>query len=390
MGEDFAKLTMGSADVYMQCHPHELMKLNAAPPVEVALGDSAYGYQLLLTGYSDMVVQKEQSLGVSMIDRLKQDFRALKANPRMLSNFKKKGSVDTWSFKGMFYRMDYKVCSGQVFIFNIQPLDHIQKSRDLLERPCLYRVVKGIGGGWQINGKLDVAKTGYAAVNGQSNNLTKATWLMGAHLEFEFGDQVKEFTLFHNPSVGGPGDTWESFRDKLGITTPVTKIFADKLLAAQQANQTIQWVAHSQGGVIFAEAVRTILKKNKKQKDILDKQSIALHGNANNNLRSSFLFEKAGIEVIASRANTYDLVYVFAGFNTLNPWRVIGAAVYWRHVFSGSVNQSTHTMQHKDYDAWNREMTFGPGRGRSPIQKGFHAVDQLGRKAIKSIPNYLK
>lgn len=390
MGDDFAKLTIGSADVNLQCHPHELMKLNAAPPVEVALGDSDYGYQLLLTGYSDMVVQKEQALGVSILERLKQDFRALKANPRLLSNFKKKGSVDTWSFKGMFYRMDYKVCNGQVYIFNIQPLDHIQKSRDLLEKPCLYRVVKGVEGGWQINGKLDVATTGYAAVNGQSNNLTKATWLMGAHLEFEFGGQVKEFTLFHNPSVGGPGDTWESFRDKLGITTPVTKVFADKLLAAQQANQTIKWVAHSQGGVIFAEAVRTILKKNKKQPGILDKQSLALHGNANNNFRSSFLFDKAGIEVIASRGNTYDLVYVFAGFNTLNPWRMLGAAVYWRHVFSGSVNQSTHTMQHKDYDAWNQEMTFGAGRGRSPIQKGFHAVDQLGRKAIKAIPNYLK
>lgn len=391
MGDDFSKLTIGASDVNIQCHPQEIMRLNSLPPVEAALGAiSPYGYQLLLTGYSDMVATKEAAIGPNVEMQLTQDLRSLKANPRMLSNFKLKGSVDTWSAKGRFYRMDFKVGNGQVIIFNIQPLDYIQKARDLMEKPSLYHVVKNSEGGWQLKGKMDAAKSGYGAVNGQSNNLTKATWLMGAHLEFEFGDQVKEFTLFHNPSVGGRGDTWESFRDKFGITTPVTKAFADKLLAAQQANQTIKWVAHSQGGVIFAEAVRTILKKNKKQTGVLDKQSVALHGNANNNFRSSFLFDKAGIEVIASRGNTYDLVYVFAGLNTLNPWRMIGAAVYWRHVFSGSVNQSTHTMQHKDYDAWNQEMTFGAGRGRSPIQKGFHAVDQLGRKAIKTIPNYLK
>lgn len=389
VSDDFAKLTIGAADVNLQCHPQELARLNSLPLEEETLGAvNAYGYQLFLTGYSRMVRHKEGELGA--FAQMDQDLRAIKSNPRMLSNHKLKGSADTWSAKGRYYRIDYKTCNGQVVIFNIQPLDHIQKMRDLLERPCLYRVVKNGEGGWQIGEKIDSAAAGYGAVNGQSNNLTKATWLMGAHLEFEFGAQVKEYTLFHNPSVGGRGDTWESMQDKFGFTTPVTKLFASKLLAAQQANQSIKWVAHSQGGVIFAEAVRTILKAHKKQTGVLDKQSVAMHGNANNNYRSKFLFDKAGVEVIANRSNTYDLVYVFAGLNTLNPWRMIGAAVYWRHVFSGSVNQSTHTLQHKDYDAWNREMTSGAGRGRSAIQKGFHAVDQLGRKAIKAIPNHLK
>ncbi|HRH76442.1 MAG TPA: hypothetical protein PK129_03760, partial [Cellvibrionaceae bacterium] len=254
MSSDFAKLTMGAAGVNMQCHPQELMKLNSVPPIEVALGAAgSYGYQLLLTGYSDMVAKKEAAMGSNVEMQLIQDLRILKSNPRMLSNYKLKGSVDTWSTKGAFYRMDFKVGNGQVIIFNIQPLDHIQKARDLMEKPCLYRVVKNNEGGWQIKSKVDAASAGYGAVNGQSNNLTKATWLMGAHLEFEFGEQVKEFTLFHNPSVGGRGDTWESMQDKFGFTTPVTKLFASKLLAAQQANQSINWVAHSQGGVIFAE-----------------------------------------------------------------------------------------------------------------------------------------
>ncbi len=388
MSDDFAKLTIGASDVNLQCHPQEVMRLNSAPLVEENLGAvNAYGYYLLLTGYSHMVLVKERGLGAgSQID---QDMRALKSNPRMLSSHKLKGSVDTWSALGRYYRLDYKVCDGQVIIFNIQPLDFIQKTRDLLEKPCLYQVAKNGEGGWQIAGKLDAVKSGYGAVNGQSNNLSKATWLMGAHLEFEFGNHVKEYTLFHNPSIGGYGDTWESFRDKIGITTPVTKLFAEKLFAAQQANQAIKWVAHSQGGVIFSEAVRTVIK-NKKEKGVLNKQSVAMHGNANNNIRSKFIFEKAGVEVIATRGNTYDLVNVIVGMNSLNPWRILGSLVYARHVFSGSVNQSTHTLQHKDYDAWNKEMTGGPGRGRSPIQKGFNVLDKLGRKVIKVIPNHLK
>jgi hypothetical protein len=389
MSDDYAKLTIGAADVNLQCHPQEVMRLNTAPLVEENLGAvNAYGYYLLLTGYSHMVLVKERNFGSgSQID---QDMRALKSNPRMLSNHKLKGSVDTWSAKGRYYRMDYKVCDGQVIIFNIQPLDFIQKARDVLEKPCLYQVIKSGDGAWQVTGKLDAAKAGYGAVNGQSNNLSKATWLMGAHLEFEFGNDVKEYTLFHNPSVSGMGDTWESFRDKIGITTPVTKLFAEKLLAAQQANSTIKWVAHSQGGVIFSESVRTILKNNKKEKIVLDKQSVAMHGNANNNVRSKFIFNKAGVDVIATRGNTYDFVNIVLGGNSLNPWRWLGSIVYLRHVISGSANQSTHTLQHKDYDAWNKEMTTGPGRGRSPIQKGFNVLDQLGRKAVKVIPNHLK
>ena len=150
MSDDFTNLTIGAADVNLQCHPSELMKLNSSPLVEVAMGSNPYGYQLLLTGYSDMVAQKEQAIGADIVGRLFQDFKSLKANPRMLSNHKLKGSVDTWSCKGMFYRMDCKVCNGQVIIFNIQPLDFIQKARDLLEKPSLYQVAKNGEGGWQL------------------------------------------------------------------------------------------------------------------------------------------------------------------------------------------------------------------------------------------------
>src|SRR5690625_8049870 len=79
---------------------------------------------------------------------------------------------------------------------------------------------------------------------------------MSRQLEFAFGRDLKEYTLFHNPSVGGLGDTWESVRDKLGFTTPVTREFARLLSQTQAAGNETRWVAHSQGGLILTEAVR--------------------------------------------------------------------------------------------------------------------------------------
>src|SRR5690606_41259880 len=55
------------------------------------------------------------------------------------------------------------------------------------------------------------------------------------------------------------GDTWESLRDKLGFTTGVTRQFAKVLMDTQAQDNPTQWVVHSQGGVIFAEAVRYLL-----------------------------------------------------------------------------------------------------------------------------------
>ena len=118
--------------------------------------------------------------------------------------------------------------------------------------------------------------------------------------------------------------------------------------------------------------------------------SVAFHGNANNNSRSKILFERAGVDVIATRANDYDMVNTIVGLNSANPWRLIGSAVYSNHVFSGSVLQSPHTMMHDGYNAWDYQMENGPGKGRNTIQKGFDALDKTGRKGIKYIDNFLR
>ena len=223
---------------------------------------------------------------------------------------------------------------------------------------------------------------------------------MGQHLNYQFNG-LQEYTLFHNPSDGGGRDTWESMRDKFGITTPVTKQFARILEDTHKRGNTTAWVAHSQGGVIFAEAVRYLLNggsstalhklqlnglRNAEKGNLLNTQSVAFHANANNNLRSSILFKRAGITVLPGQATDYDFVRNIIGFNTLNPRKIIGSIVYGNHVFNGSIQQSPHTLA-QSQEEWQKNMAQGSGKGRGPLQKIFHKVDK--NKAPAATPNYL-
>lgn len=344
------------------------------------------GYQVVLTGYANFVYEKE--LVGRYSGRVESLLNSLRATPRSVNALALKKSLDTYRVENDLFQADYRVYSGQVVVYNIQPVDKLQRQRDRTEKVGVYRVKKNSSGIWELAGKVRVATTQHAAVNGQSNNLTKATWLMGRHLQFAFGRDLKEYTLFHNPSVGGLGDTWESVRDKLGFTTPVAREFARLLSQTQAAGNETRWVAHSQGGLIFTEAVRFLLNgessyalnkfrlngiRNPDKGTLLDKQSVAFHGNANNNLRSKPLLRRAGIEVLSVVNHDYDLVPNLIGLNTLNPRKIIGSLAYINHVTGGSVQQSPHTLP-QSMEAWNANMRDGPGKGRGPIQRAFNKV----------------
>lgn len=386
----------------VQMAPEQALVLNQQPVAKfvsnVDRGLVTAGYQVTLTGYAEFIRYRELRTNTyRFLDDLLKDLRAL---PRPSSAKILKGSASTFKLEDDAYRIDYRIANGEVVVYNIQPTNKLQNQRDRLEQPALYRVKRNNQGFWQVSSKVDKVTTTYAAVNGQSNNLTKATWLMGAHLEEEY-KTLHEYTLFHNPSIGGAGDTWESLRDKLGITTPVTRQFARILADTQAQDNKTQWVVHSQGALIFVEGVRYLLNgesssalrkgqfngiRNKEKGHVLDKHSIIFRGNANNNFRSKFLLKRAGIEVLAIRANDFDPVANILGANTINPRKLIGSLVYLRHATSGSVAQSTHTLS-QDMDTWRDKMENGPGRGRSRIQKAFNKLETGFSK--KSAPNNL-
>lgn len=388
----------------IQTSPGHVSILNAERPVifqrKFERHPPTSGYAVLLNGYANFIRLKEElTKDYLQLDRL---LTQVRSTPRAIDSKILKGSVSTFQLDNGYYRVDYRVANGQVMVFNIQPVERLQRARDLNEKPGLYSVKRDTQGVWQVLGSKESVTTRYAAVNGQSNNLAKASWLMGSHLEFEF-QNLSEYTLFHNPSVGGLGDTWESFRDKMGFTTDVTRKFAKVLEATQKAGNETSWVAHSQGGAIFAEGVRYLLNSNAsyalknfrlngirhpERGELLNKQSVAFHANANNNLRSKPLFARAGIKVLSIRANDYDMVPNIIGMNTLNPRKLLGSLVYSNHVFNGSVMQSPHTLM-QDQKTWDKNMEIESGKGRGPLQRGFNKAEKTVQKMAKAIPNYL-
>jgi len=395
------------AEGNIQVSPQEVIHLNLQPP-SLFKADFEHkiinnGYRVLLSGYAAKILQKERALHFNR--NLQKTIASLRGNPRpTFGGYLKKGTVDTRSTESDSHYISYNIANGQVLVFNIYPKNHIKLQRDKLEKIELYKIKKIRPGRWDAE-KTNLVTTPYAAVNGQSNDRAKAAWLMGAHLEFEFGENtINEYTLLHNPSVGGLGDTWESVQDKFGITTDVAKKLSDILVKTQKNKHQTKWMVHSQGGLIFAEAVRYHLNGNrswaiaggfngvfrKDKGESLNMHSVTFHGNANNNLRSRVLFKRAGIDVIATKSNDYDMVNTIIGANTINLWRLIGSVVYCNHVMGGTAQQSPHTLMHDNFDAWDQQMCHGPGKGRNKLQKGFNVIDQAGRGGMKYINNFLK
>lgn len=389
-------LVMHFGDV--QVAPKQLANLNqkATTPFvdDLDRPGAIAGYQVLLTGYAQHIADKERLTSQRLF--LNELIKGLRALPRPIDALIKKGSVSTYQLSNDFYKLHYRIANGQVTIFNIQAQDKLQRQRDKHEKPALYHVKKNSKGTWTIAGKVDAVKTPHAAVNGMLNNLAKATWLMGAHTEHAFGKNITQYTLFHNPSAGAYGDLWESVRDKVGITTEVTKLFSGVLTQTHAAGNNTKWVAHSQGGLIFSEAVRYALNdgssyssykmrldgiRNPNKGTLLDSHKVAFHGNANNNWRSKKLMERAGITVIAIHVHDYDMVGNIVGLNTISPRKLIGSAVYASHVVKGSITQSTHTTM-QSHKSWDQQMQTGPGVGRSRTQLAFE-------KTVVSINNWL-
>lgn len=389
----------------IQVSPQEVALLNQKPNTQFDNGvgslSSRSGYQVILNGYADHIFEKERP--TKEITSLRTLLNSLRSMPRSSKSYQLKNSVSTYSLSNDDYRVDYRIHSGQVVVFNIQLVDRLQKARDSLEKTATYKVKKNSSGIWQVAQKVDDVPTDLAAVNGQSNNLAKATWLMGQHLEVAYGKNITEYTLFHNPSVGGMGDTWESVQDKFGFTTDVTKQFASLLNKAQKKESDTRWVAHSQGGLIFAEGVRYLLNgnsswalnnlninglRNANKGTLLNKQKITFHANANNNIRSKQLFERAGIDVVAIRAHDYDFVTNMIGMNTANPRKLLGSIIYANHVTGGSINQSPHTTV-QSRQSWEENMRNGPGKGRNGLQNAFNKAETKINNIAKTIKNYL-
>jgi hypothetical protein len=219
------------------------------------------------------------------------------------------------------YRLDYVIYSGEVTITEAS-LDQRDAEHSKHEKAGLYHLKQGIDGRFSGQ-RVPKLTTKYAAVNGMQNDLKAARDLMPLHIGHAFGSEVREFTLYHNPSVGFLGDLWESTRDKLNMTTPVAKQLAAILDDAQKEKKGAKWVVHSQGGAIFVQAVNY---HNKTKGTSLASHSVQFHAGANNAIVSKGILAKAGIAKVGPDNNhPFDLVPNIAGMNTINPAKIVGS-----------------------------------------------------------------
>jgi hypothetical protein len=205
------------------------------------------------------------------------------------------------------------------------------------KKPDLYMVVK-VGDQWGVVGNSDKVYTSVAGVNGMSNETNYAPGLMGVHVNYE-SPKTDLYTLYYNPTEGFLSDGWETFRDKLGFTTPITKQFSQVLNDVQNGGKPVNWVAHSQGGVIFTEAVRY-------NGGDLSQNSVAFHSGANNELVTNYYLQNAGINSgkdITYLNSPWDLVPNIIGLNTLNPIKIIGSIIAAPTLFMGPA-VSPHTL----------------------------------------------
>ena len=129
--------------------------------------------------------------------------------------------------------------------------------------------------------------------------------------------------------------------DKLGFTTPVTKQFSQVLSDVQLRGKNENWVAHSQGGVIFSEAVRY-------NGGNLSKNSVTFDSGANNKWVTDYYLQKAGInsgkDTIYNNS-PFDFVPNVIGLNG-NLLEMLGSTVAIPLLFM-SPAWSPHTLPNK-------------------------------------------
>ncbi|MBP7547617.1 MAG: hypothetical protein KA754_06685, partial [Corallincola sp.] len=202
------------------------------------------------------------------------------ANPTHPASLKHSRNPFTylWRTRYPFRNYHYLICykrqgNGEVVIDEIfydhTLSGHHQPHRDSwatrsTQRPMLYYVkakeylpydgpkgrdeIFALAGVWEADKKPHhQVTTQHAAVNGMMNGFDKAVWLMGVHSQAAYpADQVREYTLVHNPSDGLLLDGVESAFDKRqGQKSHNAQQLAAVMQQCQQQGRRVKWTVHS-------------------------------------------------------------------------------------------------------------------------------------------------
>ena len=299
-----------------------------------------------------------------------------------------------YPFRNYHYLIKYDLQENTINISDILFDKQLQGKQNTFaaERTMLYEVkrktsatynkameeeeVEELKGAWNNTPQATArVNTEHAAVNGMQNDLVKAAWLMGTHLDAAYqGDGIKAYTLFHNPTDNVALDAAECVFDKrLGRKSHNAQHLAAVLAQNNQQGKKVKWVAHSQGAIIFCAALEHYRIKYGKP---LTTQQLAIHGSGANLDRLKSMAHNAGITINAIRNNPYDLVPNLAGRNDLSASSLARSVKFRGLVFGDEVGASPHTLPFLGLETYADQLQLLGNRDKATIV----------RKFIKTLP----
>ncbi|QUX92664.1 hypothetical protein CYL31_15220 [Marinomonas sp. A3A] len=267
-----------------------------------------------------------------------------------------------YPFRNYHYLIDFELVNGNILIQDIYFDTQLYGSKAPFsaERTMLYEVkrkspakydkakteddIRTLTRAWDDNPRpVPNVRTAHAAVNGMQNELTKASWLMGTHLDAAYSsDGIEAYTLFHNPTDEVKLDLVECIFDKKkGRKSHNAEHLAAILAQNNQQRKQVKWVAHSQGAIIFCAALEVYRLKYGKP---LTTQQLAIHGSGANLERLKRAASYAGLHVNSIRNNPYDLVPNLAGRNDLSKSSLARSLRFKTLVFGNDPAASPHTL----------------------------------------------
>ncbi len=282
-----------------------------------------------------------------------------------------------YPFDKYHYLIEYKTNSNdQVVIHEIYYDKNLLGKRDTdhsLERTAMWHVKRRPSGNqvydsaktrdeldilrteWDLGDPVHQIGTEHAAVNGMLNELGKATWLMGVHSQVAYPeDDIRNYTLFHNPSDNGAFDLIESAFDKRrGKKSHNAQHLAAVLKQRQMQGKPTKWLVHSQGAIIFTAALEHFRSH---YSGSLTKQEVAVHGSGANMHRIKSIAHALGMKVHPERNNPFDLVPNLAGNNDWSGSSLKRSLQFAGLVFRGEPLASPHTLPYLGIETYKTQL----------------------------------
>jgi hypothetical protein len=329
------------------------------------------------------------------------DIKQICANPNAQNSIKHSRNPlrrlwrTKYPFRNYHFLIEYSLKNGFINLEDILFDKQLLGKKDTFsaERTMLYEVkrrsnhsynkameendLRKVQGAWDpVPTPTTRVNTEHAAVNGMLNELTKAMWLMGTHLDRAYeGDGIKAYTLFHNPTDNPYLDLVESAFDKrLGTKSHNAQHLAAVLAQNSQQGKQVKWLAHSQGAIIFCAALEHYRIYYGKP---LTGQQLAVHGSGSNIERLKRMANSTGLKVVAIRNNPYDLVPNLAGRNDLSASSFVRSMKFRGLVKGEDSGASPHTLPFLGLVTYADQLQM----------LGYHDKAHTVRTFIKTLPS---